>query len=364
MKINKINYEQFAIDYLEGTLPPEDAAEMRKFLSKHPDIAAELEGMKDIFLVPEEDIIFQNKQALKKSEGKVRSLFWRGLGVGLSIAALLTMFLMIQNPFNQNGTSVADKPDSKPATQVEQKLKHDPTLAAGHDDEELDTKEQLEVAAPINDKQTKQVEAQQASSTEKKQLKSKSKTKKASRKSAPVFEQQGVFSNPLKKVQQAKKMFKETFADRDAPAQEEVKPKQLKNEIINDKQFAEINEPAEQAPQIEEALPIEVSPIANNDVKQAPKKAAEDQQETIDEMEVAPEEEQLASTDVQDNVPAAQREPVRYKPAKLIMEGIKEAVVPEMFASADQNTTTLTGVEIEMKPINKIFRKFSKNLLP
>lgn len=45
MTINKLNYEIYALDYLEGTLSPALRTEMEAFLQQHPDIAADFEAV-------------------------------------------------------------------------------------------------------------------------------------------------------------------------------------------------------------------------------------------------------------------------------------------------------------------------------
>lgn len=45
MTINKLNYEIYALDYLEGTLSPALQVEMDAFLQQHPDIAADFEAV-------------------------------------------------------------------------------------------------------------------------------------------------------------------------------------------------------------------------------------------------------------------------------------------------------------------------------
>ncbi len=64
MKINKINYEQFAIDYLEGNLTGEDLKEMKTFLQKNPEVKAELDEMQLFYLEPEDNLVFEGKEAL------------------------------------------------------------------------------------------------------------------------------------------------------------------------------------------------------------------------------------------------------------------------------------------------------------
>lgn len=66
MKINKLNYEVYAIDYIDGTLSKDLKAEMESFLNTHPDIAKDISMMSDMQLVPDTSIKFRAKNDLKK----------------------------------------------------------------------------------------------------------------------------------------------------------------------------------------------------------------------------------------------------------------------------------------------------------
>lgn len=69
MKINKNNYEIFFIDYLDNKLSYREIKELETFLSQNPELAEELENLKNISLIPE-NINFDNKDFLKKITGK------------------------------------------------------------------------------------------------------------------------------------------------------------------------------------------------------------------------------------------------------------------------------------------------------
>jgi len=79
MKINKLNYEAFALEYLEGTLPLEEREAMEQFLLQHPTIQAELEGMKDFPILMPEPILFENKRQLLKQVSRDRVIWMNPL---------------------------------------------------------------------------------------------------------------------------------------------------------------------------------------------------------------------------------------------------------------------------------------------
>ena len=66
MIINKLNYEVYALDYLEGTLTEDLMPIMQAFLKQHPEIALELESTQSTTLKPDEKVVFLDKTVLKK----------------------------------------------------------------------------------------------------------------------------------------------------------------------------------------------------------------------------------------------------------------------------------------------------------
>ncbi len=66
-KINKNNYEKFALDYLENSLDATTKREFELFVELNPEIKAELEGILDFSVLPT-DCVFDLKDELKKSE--------------------------------------------------------------------------------------------------------------------------------------------------------------------------------------------------------------------------------------------------------------------------------------------------------
>lgn len=68
MKINRNNYEEFFLLYIDGELGADDRAEVEDFLSQNPDLAPELEELRRVILNTDEEIVFSNPESLLKSE--------------------------------------------------------------------------------------------------------------------------------------------------------------------------------------------------------------------------------------------------------------------------------------------------------
>ncbi len=126
-KIDLHNYEQFVLDYLEGTLNKDRHAEMEAFLLSHPDIAADvenlcayelqmtrkedtldasfkanlysdalLEAQKPVYhLQADKSIVFPNKEVLKKRQKPI-ALWW----IRTTAAAILLVFVLWWKPID------------------------------------------------------------------------------------------------------------------------------------------------------------------------------------------------------------------------------------------------------------------------
>jgi anti-sigma factor RsiW len=69
MKINRHNYEEYLIDFMDGNLSANEVEAVMSFLESNPDIKAEYEELNGDQLIAEE-IIFDKKNLLKKRSDK------------------------------------------------------------------------------------------------------------------------------------------------------------------------------------------------------------------------------------------------------------------------------------------------------
>jgi len=66
MEINRTNYEEYFLEYLDGGLAPDQVEMVELFLETNPDLKIELEHLRGAFLASEETVVFAPKEALKK----------------------------------------------------------------------------------------------------------------------------------------------------------------------------------------------------------------------------------------------------------------------------------------------------------
>ena len=61
------NYEEYIVNYLDGQLSPVEAAELFLFLETHPDLGEDLDELREMAVVPDLNIVYDFKDALKLS---------------------------------------------------------------------------------------------------------------------------------------------------------------------------------------------------------------------------------------------------------------------------------------------------------
>lgn len=71
--ITRDNYESYFVDYLEGNLPESEIDQFLDFLNQNPDLKEELHQFEEVNL-PEENIVFQDKQQLLRSSADAKQL--------------------------------------------------------------------------------------------------------------------------------------------------------------------------------------------------------------------------------------------------------------------------------------------------
>lgn len=133
--VNKENYEEYMVLYADGELNPQEEAALLEYVKLHPNLQAELDLYASTKLIPDETIVFADKEALLKPEGGGRTIFfggWQTYAAAASVALLVTLFFYNRRgeditTVNDNTNNIAqhnppvthhpetnDKPDPKP----------------------------------------------------------------------------------------------------------------------------------------------------------------------------------------------------------------------------------------------------------
>lgn len=109
MKITINNYEEWMIDYIEGNLSNDQRKQLAEFLEFHPELKAELELFEQTKLHPDTNLVFANKELLKKKEnGRVITMMsW--VKYSVAVAAVLMVFIGVRYFNNDTAQPMAIK---------------------------------------------------------------------------------------------------------------------------------------------------------------------------------------------------------------------------------------------------------------
>jgi len=123
-RINRENYEEWMLDFIEGSLSAVDEAEVRNFLDRNPDLKTELEEFESATLVPE-DVVLNDKVTLKKDSSEQTGLnrneylFIKKTENGLTVEEQQEYdVLLMTNPDAQKEQHLFDKTVLKADTNV------------------------------------------------------------------------------------------------------------------------------------------------------------------------------------------------------------------------------------------------------
>ncbi|MCC8088096.1 MAG: hypothetical protein LIO79_02380 [Rikenellaceae bacterium] len=120
-KVNINNYEEFALDYLEGNLSRERSEMFEKFLIEHPDIAVDIDGLsKELPVLSASEDFFSDKSRLYRTAGYTKILLWAGSAAAVLIfGVILTALWNIDR--SHSGENISAPPDivsNYPATEI------------------------------------------------------------------------------------------------------------------------------------------------------------------------------------------------------------------------------------------------------
>ena len=112
--VTNYNYKTWLVGYTENDLLSDQKKEVEDFLSKNPSLKTELEILKLSRLIPDKRIIYNKKNALKKSAKiiYITPALKRALSVAAALLFLTITYFIIQQ-INSNKPVVADQKEVK-----------------------------------------------------------------------------------------------------------------------------------------------------------------------------------------------------------------------------------------------------------
>jgi len=114
MKINKLNYEAFVIDYVEGNLSADDKTAVDTFLNLHPEIREELtDYLEAPILIEDDNITFDKKEELLRPVSKKLLLSLLFLGLLISVGVILNQFSSSSSAIDSPNYEVPESSEDK-----------------------------------------------------------------------------------------------------------------------------------------------------------------------------------------------------------------------------------------------------------
>ena len=110
--VNASNFDELAVEYVEGTLNPTLTKELLTFIKLNPKYEQELETYKLTKLTPDTSIFFEDKESLKRSGRRPAAYFY--WSAAASVAILIAAYFIV-NTNKQPSTTIAatnTKPDT------------------------------------------------------------------------------------------------------------------------------------------------------------------------------------------------------------------------------------------------------------
>src|SRR6185312_12732825 len=104
--INANNFDEFAAEYIEGTLSSDMQAQLLNFIKLNPSYEHELSLYKKTKLATDTSVIFSHKGSLKKHDRR-RPAAWYYVSAAASVAIIIIAYFMLRNSgSNQQGIDV------------------------------------------------------------------------------------------------------------------------------------------------------------------------------------------------------------------------------------------------------------------
>ncbi len=128
MKINKLNYEHFVIDYIEDQLDGPTKEAFQQFLQKHPEVKKEISAFLDApVMIEDTSVTYENKEALLKPESNAFRFWPLFLIAALLVAGALLLITADSNePASKETPTIESQPETffaeQPAIKEEEEV--------------------------------------------------------------------------------------------------------------------------------------------------------------------------------------------------------------------------------------------------
>jgi len=133
------NYEEYIMMHADGELQPEEVQALMNFINEHPELKSELALYTAARFIPDETLVYENKQQLLRPQPAKRTLafpLWQRYSVAAGIAALICISVFKWGTQRGNNNVALSNNNSEHATSPVQaiapKTNTNNTVAASH----------------------------------------------------------------------------------------------------------------------------------------------------------------------------------------------------------------------------------------
>lgn len=152
--VNLENYEEYLLLEADGELNEAEQEALYAFLDEHPELKKELDIYKSVHLVPDNDIVFENKEQLMKREGGGMIINFRTRWAYAAAAAVfIFLFIGIYN-YNQQSPNTTIADNNAPVMPDTEKLNNPPVPVVNPKEKELHSKPENPIVFKEKEKQT------------------------------------------------------------------------------------------------------------------------------------------------------------------------------------------------------------------
>ncbi len=128
MNYTRNNYEEHALDYLEGKMTEEQSNRFKHFLLSNPDIYNEVAELKLVYLTPDLSVQFPDKQRLHQTRSN-RSPFRMWYAIAAALIILISFVFLLSQPQSTQSTELVEGSSMEEVDpRIEGLLENSPTL--------------------------------------------------------------------------------------------------------------------------------------------------------------------------------------------------------------------------------------------
>lgn len=155
MQINRQTYEEFFLLYADGELNIEEKKGVEEFVARNPDLEPEFMLLLQTIMLPDESIIFENKELLYKEEEETKVVPFRWFRVAVAAILLFAfgflgwLYFGEKETISRNPVAIVEKP--LPVKSEQKRDNSSAETASGHPEAPLKyNDEKLQKAASNN----------------------------------------------------------------------------------------------------------------------------------------------------------------------------------------------------------------------